>query len=207
MDFERDIEPILREHCFSCHGPQKQKSGFRLDLHDAAMRGGDSGTAPIVAGKSAESPLIGFVARLDAAMLMPPADSGKAKLTANEVSLLRAWIDQGAKWSESKTKKDDSKNWWSLAPLTRHAPPSSGHPIDAFVREATGKGPIAGAGGRSPHAHPAGVFGSSRPAADAARGGWVYRGRGPQSLREARGQAADVAALRRALGPALARSR
>jgi hypothetical protein len=133
VDFARDVEPILKERCLSCHGPKKQKSGFRLDSREAALRGGDSGAATIVVGKSAESPLIRFVAGLDADMVMPPADGGKPALTAEQVSVLRAWIDQGAVWSASTTKKNDPRDWWSLAPLTRRSPPGPGHPIDAFI--------------------------------------------------------------------------
>lgn len=133
VDFARDVEPILKDHCLICHGPKKQKSDFRLDSREAALRGGASGAAPIVVGKSADSRLIRFVAGLDADMVMPPADSGKARLTAEQVSLLRTWIDQGALWSANATRKQDPRDWWSLAPLTRCAPPGPGHPIDVFI--------------------------------------------------------------------------
>ncbi len=46
-DFARDIQPILEKSCLSCHGPEKQKSGYRLDVRDIALRGGDSGEAAI----------------------------------------------------------------------------------------------------------------------------------------------------------------
>ncbi|MBC8002532.1 MAG: hypothetical protein H7X97_08080, partial [Opitutaceae bacterium] len=57
VQFERDIQPIFARHCYSCHGPDKQKGEFRLDVKEKALSGGDSGPA-IVVGHSADSPLI-----------------------------------------------------------------------------------------------------------------------------------------------------
>src|SRR5262245_58902069 len=61
IDFETDIRPIFAKSCFECHGPQKQRSGFRLDQKAAALQGGDLGPA-IIPGNSAESPLVQYVA-------------------------------------------------------------------------------------------------------------------------------------------------
>src|SRR5947208_16821932 len=63
VDFARDIRPIFAERCYSCHGPEKQKSGLRLDARDKAMAGGDTGKA-IIPGKSSESLLYSYVAGL-----------------------------------------------------------------------------------------------------------------------------------------------
>jgi mono/diheme cytochrome c family protein len=134
VDFARDVEPILERHCLNCHGPKKQKSGFRLDGREPALRGGDSGKAPIVVGKSADSRLIRFAAGLEADLLMPPADDGKPTLSKDQISLLRAWIDQGAAWPATIPRAPGPTEWWSLAPLVRRAPPGTGHPVDAFVR-------------------------------------------------------------------------
>jgi hypothetical protein len=57
--FEREVRPILTEHCFKCHGPEKKKGGLRLDERAAMIGGGDSGEPAVVPGKSGESPLIG----------------------------------------------------------------------------------------------------------------------------------------------------
>ena len=96
IDFARDIRPILEANCLRCHGPEKPKSRFRLDNREAALKGGEEGV-DILPGDSAKSPLIQYVAYLVDDMEMPPVDSGK-QLTAEQVSLLRAWIDQGAVW-------------------------------------------------------------------------------------------------------------
>jgi hypothetical protein len=97
--FVRDIKPILDATCIRCHGPQKPKSGFRLDNRDAALKGGKNGV-DILPGNSAQSHLIHYVARLVPDMEMPPEGKGKP-LTAEEVGRLRAWIDQGAAWEEA----------------------------------------------------------------------------------------------------------
>ena len=105
VDFVRDVGPIFREHCLACHGEEKQKSDYRLDARDTALKGGEHGEAAIVVGKSAESPLIQFVGGLDADTLMPPKKSDKARLTAEQIGVLRAWIDQGAVWPERRSAK------------------------------------------------------------------------------------------------------
>src|SRR5262245_62121505 len=73
VDFAKDIQPIFARACYSCHGPTKQRSDFRLDLKAAALKGGDLGQA-IIPGKSAESPLIRFVAGIDREIVMPPKE-------------------------------------------------------------------------------------------------------------------------------------
>ncbi len=96
VEFTRDIKPIFEASCFRCHGPEKPKSGFRLDNRAAALKGGDDGV-DIIPGKSAASPLIHYVARLVEDKEMPPDGKGKP-LTSEQIGLLRAWIDQGVKW-------------------------------------------------------------------------------------------------------------
>ena len=57
VDFAKDVRPLFEKHCYECHGPKKQESGYRLDVKAAALKGGDVGRA-IVPGKSSESLLI-----------------------------------------------------------------------------------------------------------------------------------------------------
>jgi hypothetical protein len=96
IDFARDIKPILEANCLRCHGAEKPKSKFRLDSREAALKGGDEGV-DILPGNSARSPLIHYVAYLVEDTEMPPIGKGN-QLTAGQVSLLRAWIDQGVAW-------------------------------------------------------------------------------------------------------------
>ncbi len=129
VDFGREIQPLLEKNCGKCHGAEKQKSGYRLDVKAVALTGGDEHAPNIVPGKSAESPLIRFVAGLDADVKMPP--KGDA-LTREQVGLLRAWIDQGAEWPESASAKVAGPlDWWSLRPLPRAA--DGGKSIDSFI--------------------------------------------------------------------------
>ncbi len=96
IDFSRDIKPIFDASCIRCHGAEKPKSGFRLDNRNFALKGGDDGK-DIVPGNSEKSPLIHYTARLVNDLEMPPTGKGEP-LTAAQVGLLRAWIDQGAAW-------------------------------------------------------------------------------------------------------------
>ena len=75
IDFGRDVQPIFEKHCFECHGPNKQESGYRLDEREIAMRGGDFGVAAIVPGDAKQSPLFRFVNGDEAESMMPPSES------------------------------------------------------------------------------------------------------------------------------------
>jgi len=101
VDFASEVLPILETSCLRCHGAERPKGGRRLDTREAALRPGDYGPV-ILPGRSEESPFIHFVAGLEDGMEMPPVGQGEP-LTAEQVSVLRAWIDQGAEWSSSFT--------------------------------------------------------------------------------------------------------
>lgn len=138
-DFQKDIRPLLEAKCLSCHSASREKGALRLDAQEQLLKGGNSG-AVVVKGKSNESRLIHLVAGLDAELRMPP--KGDA-LTANEVSLLRAWVDKGAEWPKDLvlTFKDPTKAaHWSFQPIKRPMLPALGHrlttignPLDAFI--------------------------------------------------------------------------
>ena len=99
MTYASDIKAIFDKACTKCHGEEKQKAKLRLDSLAATLQGGEDGKV-LEPGKSAESILVHNVARLgDEDYWMPPKDN-KANipaLTAAQVGLIRAWIDQGAK--------------------------------------------------------------------------------------------------------------
>ena len=77
-DFARDVRPIFERSCFGCHGPEKQKNGYRLDLRENALRGGDSGKAAIVPHNAKSSPLIRYVSGEDEEIFMPPKNGGRS---------------------------------------------------------------------------------------------------------------------------------
>lgn len=119
VDFVKDIRPIFEKHCYSCHDEKKQKGGLRFDQKESLARGGDSGEPAFVAGKSAESLLIKFVAGVNPDEIMPPKGD---PLTASEVGLLRAWIDQGANWPE-QASTPVKKHWAYVKPESPTLPP------------------------------------------------------------------------------------
>ena len=134
VDFVRDVQPIFEAKCVKCHGGEKQKGGYRLDVKRIALTGGDNHAPNIVAGKAGESTLVKFVSGGDPDMKMPPKGE---PLTVEQIATLRAWIDAGAAWPESASGADhDPLAWWSLLPVVRPVPPPiAAHPVDAFIWE------------------------------------------------------------------------
>jgi mono/diheme cytochrome c family protein len=117
LTFEKDIHPIFEDNCTRCHGDQRPRGGLTLTTLDAALKGGKDGKV-IVPEHSDKSPLVFSVAEIDGKVGMPPkprpARGGAAAntnapatppadqhpwkaLTQEQVGLIRAWIDQGAK--------------------------------------------------------------------------------------------------------------
>ena len=88
IDYAKDVQPIFAAACYECHGEKKQQSSFRLDRKVDALRGGEIGKA-IVPDKSADSPLIHYVAGLDKDLKMPPKGD---RLTAEHVEEFRTWM-------------------------------------------------------------------------------------------------------------------
>lgn len=94
VEFARDVQPLLKAHCVKCHGPKVQKNGFRLDRRSDAMRGG---TSPMIAPRNSQASrlylkLIGS----QEGPQMPPDGT----MSAEEIAVIKAWIDQGAKWPD-----------------------------------------------------------------------------------------------------------
>ena len=122
IDFAREVQPILERRCLACHGAKVQRSGYRLEKRDSALRGGETGEAAIVPGKSDSSPLVLRVAGLGSEKPMPPRGE---RLSAEEIGVLRAWIDQGASWPEAVVLSDRAaqKKHWAFVPPERPDPP------------------------------------------------------------------------------------
>src|SRR6266850_2984759 len=136
VNFVKDIQPIFATHCYECHGDKKQEAQFRLDSKDVALKGGELGPA-ILPGKSAESLLIQAVSGVKTDLTMPKKGE---RLTAEQVGLLRAWIDQGANWpgSADVQRKDPKGHWAFKAPVKPKSPSvkqksAVRNQIDAFV--------------------------------------------------------------------------
>ena len=138
VDFSGQVEPILRDRCYACHGANVQMNGLRLDERGHALKGGDSGLPSVIPGDSAQSLLIRFVSGLDPGKIMPKTGD---RLTPEEIGLLRTWIDAGAHYAESadSSPAGEGKDHWSFQPLTSPPVPAVKNadwvrnPIDAFV--------------------------------------------------------------------------
>ncbi|MBO0800245.1 MAG: DUF1549 domain-containing protein, partial [Blastocatellia bacterium] len=126
VDFDREIRPILSDNCFACHGPDEKQRMAKL--HFDTKEGAFAKQGVIVPGDSAHSKLVMRISSKDPNVVMPPPESGH-KLTAEQIELLRRWIDEGAQWHE---------HWAYVAPK-RPEPPQvkdSGwvrNPIDNFI--------------------------------------------------------------------------
>lgn len=96
VDFVRDLKPLLEASCIKCHAHGQKKSGYAIDTRETFLNGGKSGPAA-KPGDSAASLVVHLVAGRDPDRLMPAKG---ARWTAEQVGLLRAWIDQGAPWPE-----------------------------------------------------------------------------------------------------------
>ena len=135
VDFIKDIQPLFQRACIHCHGSEKQKSDYRLDVRETAFKGGESSAPNILPGKSSESPLMQLITG-KGDLVMPPDGQ---RLSDSEIDLIRKWIDQGANWPDSVAGHvQDKADLWSLKPLVRPSVPASQDvqiaPIDAFVR-------------------------------------------------------------------------
>ncbi len=110
VDYNRDIRPILSNHCFQCHGPdeKERQGGLRFDVAEAATRPAESGKTAIVPGRPEQSELVERILASDETERMPPADSNK-KLSDEQKTLLRRWIAEGAAtpvhWSLSAPRR------------------------------------------------------------------------------------------------------
>lgn len=100
VNFATEVKPILERSCAQCHSGEKPKGKFSVESRETILKGGDSKDVAIVPGQSGSSQMVQFVADLVHEMEMPPVEKRKKfpPLTANEIAIVRGWIDQGAKW-------------------------------------------------------------------------------------------------------------
>ena len=119
VDYVKDIKPLLKERCVSCHGTVKQKGDLRLD-------------AGTLIPKEAHESLLERIVSSDEDEKMPP--EGK-RLSAEQVELLRQWIAAGAPFPQGEVIPKKPSEHWSFQPVRSVAVPESAHrnPIDAFV--------------------------------------------------------------------------
>ena len=132
VDYARQVKPLLTARCYACHGALKQKGGLRADTARALVEGGDDGPA-VVPGSSGESPLIERVSGQGDGR-MPPTSEGEG-LGAEQIAVLKAWIDQGAEAPSDEKPEPDPREHWAFRPPVRpdRPPGPARNPIDAFL--------------------------------------------------------------------------
>jgi Protein of unknown function (DUF1553)/Protein of unknown function (DUF1549)/Planctomycete cytochrome C len=148
VTFERDVRPILRTHCFQCHGEgEKLKGKLDLRLRHLIVTGGRGGPA-LEPGKPEESLLVRRMADQE----MPPPEVTK-RPTPQEVERIRRWIAAGAPTARTEPKAigaepyftEEERTWWAFLPVKRPAVPTVKDaakvrtPIDAFLLAALEK--------------------------------------------------------------------
>ena len=100
VSYKKDIQPLFKKSCVNCHGPDKRPKGkFRIDTRALALKGGSEGVA-IIPAKSKKSPISYYITDQVIDYEMPPSDKREKypKLTKEQIALVLAWIDQGAKY-------------------------------------------------------------------------------------------------------------
>ncbi len=152
--FEKEVRPLLAEHCFRCHGGTDSKgkvrvrSSLQLISRRGVVLGGDHGPA-IDEARPGDSLLLKMISYSDPDHSMPP----KGKLAPGEIETLTRWVEMGAPWSAddidhlveveedttTTTINETTKNFWSNRPMARPEVPEvggpawAGNPIDAFI--------------------------------------------------------------------------
>ncbi len=130
ISFANDVQPILRRHCYRCHGSKNQEAGLQLNQRSAAMGTADSGEPVIVKADADASLLIQRLVDEDQGDLMPLDGQ---PLSAKEVAVLRRWIDDGADWPDELA---EAKHW-AYQPIRRPETSNlatSNSPIDHFIQ-------------------------------------------------------------------------
>ena len=138
--FEKSVRPVLAEHCYKCHGAEKQKGDLRLDSREAVLKGTDGGPV-VVIGDPAKSSLIKSI-RHETENMMPEK---APKLADADIAALTEWVKMGVPWPENDKTAPPSKaeivrTHWSFQPIRKPAVPSvkdathwAANEIDRFV--------------------------------------------------------------------------
>src|SRR3954453_15824200 len=127
--FEKQVRPVLSEHCFKCHGAEKQKGEIRVDSRAAILKGVD-GVPIATPGNPDESSLIKSI-RHQTENKMPAKEP---KLPDEQIAALAEWVRMGMPWPNSDQRKagrpqqQAAKSHWSYQPIQNPEPP---HPSDS----------------------------------------------------------------------------
>jgi mono/diheme cytochrome c family protein len=119
ISFDKDVKPVLEQHCLSCHGETMQSGKFDLRSRDSALKGGRRGS-DLVPGDAAASRLYRRVAGLE----RPSMPAQAEPLPAEQIAAIKQWIDEGAAWGstatlsstalEHRTITPEERNYWAF---------------------------------------------------------------------------------------------
>ncbi|MEO2017630.1 MAG: DUF1549 domain-containing protein, partial [Fuerstiella sp.] len=129
VDYLRDIKPVLKAKCYSCHGAIRQEANLRLDTVEFMHRGGDTGPA-LKIGDELHSDVLFRVTAPDKSERMPPEGE---PLSLEQIARFRMWLSGGATGPTDEQPQANPKTHWAFQPLQIVVPPVGNHPIDAFI--------------------------------------------------------------------------
>ncbi|MEC5128772.1 DUF1553 domain-containing protein [Verrucomicrobiales bacterium BCK34] len=128
VDYLKEIKPVLKERCYSCHGALKQKGDLRVDTAAGMLA-----AKAVIPGDISRSELFVRVSSEDDDERMPP--EGHA-LKEGQISAIRQWIESGAPHPENESPEDDPRSHWSFQTIEKPMVPviaGVSHPVDAFL--------------------------------------------------------------------------
>lgn len=134
VDYSRDIKPLLKAKCYSCHGALRQEAGLRLDSVANMKTGGDSGPA-LNTDQLLNSHLLSRITASDESERMPPEGE---PMSPEQIERVKAWLNDGAKSPADEKTPVDPRQHWAFQPVQQIQPPAAGHPIDGFIDSAAG---------------------------------------------------------------------
>lgn len=144
LTFERDVRPILKAHCFHCHGEESEvQSGLDVRLRRLIEKGGESGPA-LIPGQPEKSLILQRIRDGE----MPPSEDGSKRVPPDQVEILARWIAQGALTARPEPEQlsgvdlitEEERGWWSFQAVRRPEVPATDFsgaltPIDHFIAQ------------------------------------------------------------------------
>ena len=135
VDYLRDIKPVLKAKCYSCHGAIKQEASLRLDTVEFMRTGGDTGPA-LKTGDELHSDLLFRVTAPDESERMPPEGE---PLSLEQIEQVEEWLSAGANGPTDEQPQANPRTHWAFQPPQNIVPPAGDHPIDAFIDRRLGR--------------------------------------------------------------------
>lgn len=131
VDFSHEIVPVLKQFCVECHAGDKKKGSFSINTRASLLAGGENGKG-VIPGESTKSEILKRITSNDPNLRMPP--KGPA-VPAEKIALIKAWINQGAKWDDGFTfgKKTYEPPLKPRHPELPAAIEGRFHPIDRII--------------------------------------------------------------------------